>query len=199
MIDLKNITVEDRKFYGLYYTPKLLSSFHVSIISNYLSNKTPKILEPGAGKGSYIKAIYKYLDPRKVSVVEPLKQNVEYLSKKFPDINLYGTFYEDINFKKESFDLIIGNPNYILAESHITLSMNYLKEGGILSFLLRLNFLGSQKRKQFWINYKPFRIHSLSTRPKFFGSGTDMTEYALFTWIKGWNGGTDLIITDWKD
>ena len=48
--------------------------------------------------------------------------------------------------------------------------------------LLRINFLGSQKRYDFWQQFPPDGLFILSKRPSFTGKGTDSIDYAWFVW-----------------
>jgi hypothetical protein len=72
----------------------------------------------------------------------------------------------------------IGNPPYLDAAAHVAKA---LEVAPIVAFLLRLNFLGSAKRLNFW-RHHPADVYVLSERPSFDGEGTDATEYAWFVW-----------------
>ena len=77
-------------------------------------------------------------------------------------------------------DWIIANPPFILAQEFITRSLG---EAKFNAYLLRLNFFGSKKRKQWWRTRIPTHLFVLSERPRFvYGKGTDATEYAWFVW-----------------
>ena len=55
-----------------------------------------------------------------------------------------------------------------------------------VAFLLRLGFLASVQRAEFWKQNPPTRVIVLSKRPSFTGDGkTDRSEYAFFVWEKG--------------
>ena len=83
-------------------------------------------------------------------------------------------------FKSKGFySLIITNPPFSLAQEFLTKS---LSESHSVWYLLRLNFLGSQKRKKFWELNPPTHLLVLSKRPSFTNKGTDATEYAWFGW-----------------
>jgi hypothetical protein len=79
------------------------------------------------------------------------------------------------------YDLIFTNPPYSLAEEIITHALETWSKATVV-MLLRLNFLGSQKRKPFWDKHPVSEIYVLSKRPSFTGKGTDATEYAWFVW-----------------
>ena len=50
--------------------------------------------------------------------------------------------------------------------------------------LLRINYLGSISRHEWWKENTPIAIHVLSKRPSFTGKGTDATDYAWYVWDK---------------
>ena len=93
-----------------------------------------------------------------------LQQGVDYLTTTFPSV-----------------DLILTNPPFSLAQEFITKA---LTEANTVIMLLRLNFLGAQKRFSFWKDNEPTSLYVLSKRPSFTGAGTDSTEYAWFVWDK---------------
>lgn len=80
-----------------------------------------------------------------------------------------------------SADLILTNPPYRLALEFLRRALD---EDGTVAFLLRLNFLGSQARREFWRD-NAFDVYVLSRRPSFTGNGTDATEYAWFVRREG--------------
>lgn len=87
-------------------------------------------------------------------------------------------FLEDNNI----YDCILTNPPFSLAQDFISHAINKAKYE--VWMLLRLNLLGSQKRKGWWEDHKPNSLFILSKRPSFTGKGTDACEYAWFYWSK---------------
>lgn len=81
-------------------------------------------------------------------------------------------------------DLIMSNPPFVLAEEFIKKSLADLTGNGTLIFLLRINFLGSQKRLPFFKDFLPHYCYVSSKRPSFKKGPTDATEYAHFVWMK---------------
>ena len=79
-------------------------------------------------------------------------------------------------------DLIISNPPFSKAQQFIE---HAIPRCDTLIFLLRLNFLGSQKRNAMWNANKPDKLIVLSKRPSFNGKGTDSCDYAWFVWQNG--------------
>ena len=96
----------------------------------------------------------------------------------------YAEIREGIDYLKYIYkvDLIVTNPPFSIALEFLQKS---LRESKTVVYLLRLNFLGSQKRKQFWTDNPPTHTFVLSKRPSFTGKGTDATEYAWFVWDYG--------------
>lgn len=84
-------------------------------------------------------------------------------------------------------DLIITNPPYKLALEFISKALAEVAPGGEVAMLLRLNFLGSQKRAGF-LRANPPDVYVLPCRPSFTGKGTDATEYAWMVWGRGRGG-----------
>jgi hypothetical protein len=73
----------------------------------------------------------------------------------------------------------VTNPPYNLAEDFVRWS---LKHCDLTCMLLRLNFLGSQKRDQLFKDIGMPDVFVLPKRPSFTGKGTDATEYAWMVW-----------------
>lgn len=83
------------------------------------------------------------------------------------------------------YDVIIGNPPYSLALDFINKSLELLHPGGLLIFLLRTNFLESEKRFKWWQEHPLSGLYTLHKRPSFTGRGTDATSYSWFVWERG--------------
>lgn len=105
---------------------------------------------------------------------------------KLPGARSYAEISEGIDYLNTAFptrfDLIVTNPPFSLALEFLIKS---LSEADTVCYLLRLNFLGTKKRRQFWQENPPSHLYVLSTRPSFTGHGTDATEYAWFCWDRG--------------
>lgn len=94
---------------------------------------------------------------------------------------------------EEKFSLIIGNPPFKYAQKMIEKSFDMLEDGGQLIFLLRLAFLESQRRYEFFKKYIPNEVSVFSKRPSFTGDGkTYPIAFAAFSWVKGFDGNTKL-------
>lgn len=86
------------------------------------------------------------------------------------------------------FSVCITNPPYSLAIEFIEKAMQISNR---VAMLLRLNFLGSQKRRD-WHKAHPADVYVLSERPKFKWKGSDSCEFAWFVW--GEQGGRIQVI-----
>ena len=87
--------------------------------------------------------------------------------------------------REGGYDVIIGNPPYSLALDFINKSLELLHPGGLLIFLLRTNFLESEKRFKWWQEHPLSGLYTLHKRPSFTGRGTDATSYSWFVWERG--------------
>lgn len=74
---------------------------------------------------------------------------------------------------------IITNPPFSLAQEFCDHALKHANE---VMMLLRLNFLGAQKRADWWRKNEPAALFILSKRPDFTGGGGDSCEYAWFYW-----------------
>ena len=90
----------------------------------------------------------------------------------------------DISHRK--YDVIITNPPFYLAKEIVQKALKDVSENGYVVMLLRLNFLGSKDRFNFWQDNMPERIYVHHKRMSFTkNGGTDSIEYAHFVWQKG--------------
>lgn len=84
---------------------------------------------------------------------------------------------------KGRYDIIITNPPFSHAQALIEKAMVEVAPGGYVIMLLRLNFLGSKGRREFFKLFPPYRIYVHSSRMAFTQDGkTDSIEYAHFVW-----------------
>ncbi len=89
-----------------------------------------------------------------------------------------------------TYDLIITNPPYSLAQEFVERAKLWrASERSLIVMLLRVNFLGSQKRGK-WLRVNTPSVYVSPRRPSFGTNkdgkpGTDATEYAWFIWGPG--------------
>jgi len=80
------------------------------------------------------------------------------------------------------YKTIITNPPYSIAQEFIEKCFKIADQNTEIIMLLRLAFLESKKRYEFWQKHPVSELYVLSKRPSFTGGGTDATAYAWFVW-----------------
>lgn len=153
-----------------------------------------RILDPGAGTGVWGRAARERWPNAQIYGLElNEKQAVPHLDA-YTRYD-YGDYLQAKRTPEVYFDMIVGNPPYKLALPFVEKSLELLGDGGLLLFLLRLAFLESQERYQWWKAHPPKQVWICSRRPSFTNNGhTDATAYALYLWEKDYQGQAAL---DW--
>ena len=157
------------------------------------------ILDPGAGTGVWGNAC-KGIFPEASIVGVEINHDLEIVAS-YDDWHTADYINSDLGL---SVDLVIGNPPYKFTEEFVNKSLTYLKEGGIIAFLLRLSFLESKKRYLSMYNagLNPEKVYCLVQRPNFreyLGlKGSDSDAYGIYIWRKGYVGSTILDWLDWR-
>lgn len=152
-----------------------------NFLQHYILPDDADILEPAAGNGNIIQALRNKGYKNNITAIEMRYEEKESLLDVADNV-LIEDFLQTTHTGK--YDVIIGNPPYSLAQEFIEKSLNMLTENGKLIFLLRTNFLESQKRAEWWQARIPQGLYVLSKRPSFTGKGTDATSYSWFVWDK---------------
>lgn len=157
-----------------YYTPR----WCIELLVNRIDfSKVRTFLEPCKGDGRIIDFI------PKTTKATPIFGVGIYWCEIDEGKNYLNTIYGPM---EPFFDLIITNPPFSKSIEFLTKS---LEEASTVCYLQRLNWLGSQQRKDFWSKNAPDKLFVLSKRPQFMKEiglkeGTDSTEYAWFIWDK---------------
>lgn len=159
-----NRALHKRNEYDAYSTPKHVTE---AIAQQIVWGKDATVLEPCAGEGAIADVLCRY-PHQSVGCMDinpdcRMGNGLDFLT------------YED----DERVDFIITNPPFSLAQEFIEKS---LELANCVVMLLRLNFLASSKRKEFWEKHPPTAIHVLTKRPSFTGKGSDATDYGWFVW-----------------
>jgi hypothetical protein len=91
--------------------------------------------------------------------------------------------------------LIVSNPPYLLAEQFFHRALSLVAYDGHVAFLLRLSFLGGQRRANtIWSQRNLRWLAPITPRPSFTPDGkTDAAEYALFVWQRGFHGNAQIL------
>lgn len=142
-------------------------------------------LEPCVGNGAIIKAMMNWYQKEEVNLngkdFLPLFDAVDIRREaEYPHITA-----DFLNWKpQERYSLIITNPPFFKAQEIVerSLTINGNNPPPTVIMLLRLNFLGAEKRSEWWQHRTPGYLWTLSERPDFTGDGGDSCEYAWYLW-----------------
>lgn len=135
-------------------------------------------LEPGAGRGAIINAVNCKRNDVDWTAVEMQSRFCEDLVETGSRV-LNANFLRVRPRRGQEFAVALGNPPYRLAEEFIRHALLFCDE---VLFLLRLNFLESNKRQDFYETYGAPDVFVLPTRPSFDERGNDSCAYAWMRW-----------------
>ncbi|RNB59397.1 hypothetical protein EDM57_04445 [Brevibacillus gelatini] len=138
------------------------------------------ILEPCAGNGVIIKSLRNYGYTNKIIANEIRKEEESNLIHSGADEITYDDFLLKYEVDK-SVKTVITNPPFTYAKEFLEQCFKLYPNAEII-MLLRLAFLESKKRYEFWQQHPVSKLYVLSERPSFTGEGTDATAYAWFVW-----------------
>lgn len=142
-------------------------------------------LEPCVGDGAIIKAMVKWYRENEVTV-----NNRDFMPT-FDAVDIRReaayphTTADFLQWKPfDRYSLIVTNPPFFKAQEIIerSLTLNGNHPPPTVIMLLRLNFLGAEKRSEWWQERTPEWLWTLAERPDFTGDGGDSCEYAWFVW-----------------
>lgn len=152
----------DRPADDFYSTPKFVVDGLLKFVDlQKLSEKGFNFFEPCKGIGG----IYDYLPGEKDYCC--LEEDKDYLKN---------------SFEYDPLKVIVTNPPFILAKEFLEKSLN---EAPVVVYFLRLNFLGSGGRFEFFEDNPPDHFIVSSDRPSFTPDGkTDNCDYAWMIWDK---------------
>lgn len=128
-----------RRKYDLYETPEEVTR---DFLFNHFDGDYQNILEPCCGSGKITKVLRERYPKAQIMGID---LNLGLL----PEGANQAIMADFLDFKDGEYDLIITNPPYSAAEPIITHTLKTWPNATVV-MLLRLNFLGSQKRKPFW-------------------------------------------------
>lgn len=137
---------EDNDFYAT-------NPLAVKMLFDKYSFKGKTFLEPCVGEGHIADEVLKHYDfkPTFIDIVDRGYNNT-----------LVKDFLEWKSLKK--FDVIITNPPYSLAQEFIEKSLSLLNKNGQIAMFLKIQFLESDRRKDFFKKYPPKYIYVFSDR-----------------------------------
>lgn len=137
-------------------------------------------LEPSAGSGAIIRAVNSVRSDVRWTACEILPEMARMICVADPSADVVCDDFLTADWLVR-WDVCAMNPPFSLALQFIERA---LEVADWVVCLERLNFLGSDKRNEFWLAHMP-DVYVLPRRPSFVGGKTDSTEYALFVWPKG--------------
>lgn len=174
---------------------------------DYFPLASPRtILEPAAGNGAWVNIAREVFPLAPICAVEVDHTVVPRWAEQVSQLGISWLIEDYLLWQNHvTFDLIVGNPPYgknakgepdkLMAEKFVRKAYRELKPGGVLAFLLLLNFLGSKGRESLYADCCLDQVLVVSPRPSFFDSvdkttgkvrknSTDAREYALFVFRK---------------
>lgn len=136
------------------------------------------ILEPCAGNGNFISVLRKLGYTNEIVANELREEENDNL------INVGADYVHHVDFLNDKLPnynvkTIITNPPFSHAKEFIERSLELYPNAEII-MLLRLAFLESKSRHEFWQNNSLSKLYVLSQRPKFINNKSDATAYAFF-------------------
>lgn len=148
-----------------------------SLLNNFqLKGKT--FLDPCAGDGrigQVVKTMYPHMEIDQVEIRKEEKAGL----KKYGNVFI-GDF---LNFTTDKdYNTIMTNPPFSLAVEIIEHCFEIATENTEIIMLLKLSFLESKDRFNFWQEYPVSKLFCLRDRPRFINNKTDFAAYAWFVW-----------------
>lgn len=148
------------------------------------------VLEPSCGSGSWMPAIEATWPDASLLGVEKNPHLAAYAKQRGFTVEQRDLLAGELG----TYDLVVGNPPFSLADDFIPMLLSRLNPGGVLAFMLRLNFFEGQDRyERFWRIFPAAAAYPLPARPGFTADGkTDGTGYMMCCWRKDYSGPTVL-------
>ncbi len=163
-----------RRVNDAYYTPPKLAAFLVGLMNLHPGST---VLEPSAGGGSFVRAL-----KARDHLVCAIDIDPDAAGLMHADQAAVQDFADPLAGLWPRFDAVVGNPPFALAKEHIDRALEVVRPGGRVGFLLRLAFLETVNRFQWWRANPPRDIYVLAERVSFTGGGSDNAAYAFFVW-----------------
>lgn len=165
-----------------------------------------RIVEPSAGTGNFIRAAKQVWPEALVMAVDIHPEHHRDLALAGAATYLTGDWMKQ-DVRQFRPDLDLGNPPFSQAEPHTNHALDMLEQGKHLAFLLPVSFMTTQGRARnlfknpppdpkdpsTWVRDDAWGglkyIIPLAERPSYTEDGhTDMAEYAVYVWEKGFIG-----------
>lgn len=182
----------DRVARDAYYTPPALALAICKRIRDGWFMEPAVVVEPSAGRGAFVAAARATWPGARIIAIDVDERCRAACLRAGASSFVRGSWprlARSLAGGRGGPLLVVGNPPYRQAQRHADAAREQLVAGDCLAFLLRLNFLGSVERAEWWREGRDFaRTDTISPRPSFRGAGSDATEYALFGWMPSQRG-----------
>lgn len=193
-----------RREQDCYNTPDALALAICQRLGKYVV--PAHVVEPSAGSGAFVRAARATWPGVSVDAIEPNEPQALVEECRRPGVmsakpvTRWRERWEDWDHELAPLTVVLGNPPFSLAEAHIRLALQRLPDQtGYLCLLLRGSILASQGRvRGLWREHPPRFVWHVAPRPSFTEGGTDMAEYVVVTWAKGWHGDYAGSWLEWK-
>ena len=183
-----------RRELDAYYTPDELALACLRWLVRDGFYRAGTVLEPSCGRGAFVRAARVYTARPIVAVDIAPERKLDALAAGAATVHIGDFLGQSLG----PFDLIVGNPPFSGAEPHVRHAFSHRGEWGSVAFLLRLAFLESKERRDFWRENPASKVYVFSERPSFTGGRTDSAAYGLFVWQRGWTRPTELEVVSWR-
>lgn len=191
--------VKKRKKNDNYPTPLALARVGWGVAQRYVAAAgllRLRVCEPGCGDLQPFLASAAS-DPRVVTLEGSDLRDVAAADPRFSVTS--GIDWTAENVEGGSWDVIITNPPFSLAEAFARRALTRLGPGGVLVLLVRLSFLGSAGRRDFWRDHPLSELCVIRPRPGFTDDGqSDTSEYAWAVWSLSAGQAPMITWCDWQ-
>jgi hypothetical protein len=168
---------------GAFYTPELLALAMCRSLAE-LFGSPEYVFEPGCGGGAFLRAVREVWPKCHLLGVDLM-----------PACDGPGLVEQrDLFTVDGQHDLVIGNPDFGIAERVVRHGIAHLAPHCHVAMLLRLTILGSETRVPFHREHPLRYLQPIAQRPAFKKGGTsDPTEYGMFVWEQGFKGRGEIL------
>jgi hypothetical protein len=164
---------------GAYYTNDALALSLVRTLRATLGVPAKTILEPGCGGGAFLRAAEKAWPFAALHGVDlvPACTGPGFIQTR------------DLFTVQTGYDLVLGNPDFSIADRVVRHCMGLLTKDGHLALLLRLSFLESIERVPLFTDFPLYAFQPIAQRQSFTGDGQgDKVGLGLYVWKQGHRG-----------
>ena len=165
---------------GAFFTPDALALAIARTLGSSLGIVGPdRIFEPGCGGGAFLRAARETWPAALLDGVDLL-----------PACSGPGHVEQrDLFTVEDHYDLVLGNPDFAIAEKVVRHCLKLVPEGGHVALLLLASFEESAGRVPLFNEFPLYARQMIAQRASFTADGaTDQRPYALFVWRRGFAG-----------